>query len=137
MGSADPLRRALLWGPVVAYMAGIFYLSHQSSPPVPGGIPDWILHGVEYFGFAVLVLRAVSGGLPAALNRPRVLSTMAIVTAYAISDEVHQMFVPYRTADIRDVRSDVIGASLALLACWAWLIIAGPRSQIPNPKSER
>src|SRR5262245_11175052 len=50
-----PVRWALVWGPVVAYMAVIFYLSHQSSPPVPGGIPDWILHGVEYFGFAVVV----------------------------------------------------------------------------------
>ena len=118
-------------------MAVIFYLSHQSSPPVPGGIPDWILHGVEYFGFAVVVFRAVSGGLPAAVTRPRVLSTMAIVTAYAISDEVHQMFIPFRTADIRDVRSDVIGALLALLACWAWLIIATPKSQTAAAKSQR
>jgi len=118
-------------------MAVIFYLSHQSNPPVPGGIPDWILHGVEYFGFTVVVFRAVSGGLPAVLNRPRVLFTMAIVTAYAISDEVHQMFIPFRTADIRDVRSDVIGAMLALLSCWAWLIIATPKSQTVASKSQR
>lgn len=134
-------KQALLWGPVVAYMAAIFYLSHQSFPPVPGGIPDWILHGVEYFGFAVVVFRAVSGGLPATLNRPRVLATMAIVTVYAISDEVHQMFVPYRTADLRDLRSDVIGALVGLLVCWAWawawLIIASPRSHVPSPKSQR
>ena len=131
----SPVRRAWLWGPVLAYMAGIFYLSAQSYPPVPGGIPDWILHGVEYFGFAALVFRAVSGGLPTVLNRARVATTMAIVTTYAISDEVHQLFVPYRTADVRDVRSDIVGASIALVACWAWHIIATPRTHVPDVKS--
>jgi VanZ family protein len=116
-------------------MAGIFYLSAQSNPPVPGGIPDWILHGVEYFGFAVVVFRAVSGGLPAVVTRASVATSMAIVTTYAISDEVHQLFVPYRTADLRDVRSDIVGASIALVACWAWHIIATPRTHVPDVKS--
>ena len=131
----SPVRRALLWGPVVAYKALIFSLSAQSSPPVPDEIPDWVLHSVEYCGFAALVFRAVSGGLPAVVTRARVTTTMAIVTAYAISDEVHQMFVPYRTADVRDVRSDLIGASIALVACWAWHIIATPRTHVPDVKS--
>ena len=124
-----------MWGPVVVYMAVIFYLSAQSHPPVPGRIPDWMLHGVEYFGFATLVLRVLSGGLPAVVSRARVVTTMAIVTTYAISDEVHQLFVPYRTADVRDVTSDIVGASLALVACWAWHIIATPRTHVPDVKS--
>lgn len=131
----SPVRRVWLWGPVLAYMAGIFYLSAQSNPPVPGGIPDWMLHGVEYFGFAVVVFRAVSGGLPAVVTRASVATSMAIVTTYAISDEVHQLFVPYRTADLRDVRSDIVGASIALVACWAWHIIATPRTHVPDVKS--
>jgi VanZ family protein len=116
-------------------MGLIFYLSAQSYPPVPDEIPDWILHSVEYFGFAAVVFRAVSGGLPAAVTRTRVATSMAIVTTYAISDEVHQLFVPYRTADLRDVRSDLLGASLALVACWAWHIIATPRAHVPDVKS--
>ena len=124
-----------MWAPVLACMAVIFYLSAQSYPPIPGGIPDWILHGVEYLGFAALVFRAVSGGLPAVVSRARVVATMAIVTTYAISDEVHQLFVPYRTADVRDVRSDLVGASIALVACWAWHIIATPRAHVPDQKS--
>ena len=131
----SPVRRALLWGPVVAYMALIFYLSAQSSPPVPDEIPDWVLHSVEYFGFAVVVFRAVSGGLPAVVTRASVAASMAIVTTYAISDEVHQLFVPYRTADLRDVMSDIVGASIALVACWAWHIIATPRTHVPDVKS--
>ena len=131
----SPVRRAWLWGPVLVAMAVIFYLSAQSHPPVPGGIPDWILHSVEYFGFGALVFRAVSGGLPAVVTRARVATTMAIVTTYAISDEVHQLFVPFRTADVRDVRSDIVGASIALVACWAWHIIAAPRTHVPDVKS--
>ena len=130
----DPFTRFLLWGPVIAYMAAIFYLSAQSSPQVPGGIPDWILHGVEYFGFTIVVFRAVSGGLPAVLSRARAGTTMAIVTAYAVSDELHQLYVPYRTADVRDVGSDVLGASIALLVCWAWHIIATPDGTSPKPR---
>ena len=103
----SPVRKAWLWGPVLAYMAVIFYLSAQSNPPVPGGIPDWMLHGGEYFGFAVVVFRAVSGGLPAVVTRARVATTMAMVMTYAISDEVHQLFVPYRTADVRDAGFNV------------------------------
>jgi VanZ family protein len=116
-------------------MALIFYLSAQSNPPVPGGIPDWVLHEVEYCGFAALVFRAVSGGLPAVITGARVATTMAIVTTYAISDEVHQLLVPYRTADVRDVRSDIVGASIAIVACWGWHIIATRRAHIPDAKS--
>jgi VanZ family protein len=60
-----------------------------------------------------------------------------IVAAYAISDEVHQLFVPYRTADVRDVLADLVGASLALLVWGVWLIISNPKAQIPKPKSQR
>ena len=132
-----PARLVLLWGPVIAYMAVIFSLSAQSHPPVPGGIPDWILHGTEYFGFAVVVFRAVAGGLPGPVTPARVLATMLIVTAYAISDELHQLLVPYRTADVRDALADVAGASIALAACWAWHIIATPNSRVSKPTSDR
>ena len=118
-------------------MAGIFYLSAQSSPPVPGGIPDEVLHAVEYFGLGVVVCRAVVGGLGAPVTAARVKATMLIVVAYAISDEVHQLFVPFRTADVRDVLADVAGASIALIACWAWHIITNPKGDIPTTKSQR
>lgn len=117
-------RRALLWGPVVVYMAAIFYLSAQSSPPTPAGLPDKVLHTIEYFGLGVLVCRAVAGGLAAPVTLARAIATMIITVAYAISDEVHQIFVPYRTADAGDLLADTAGAALALMACVAWNIIA-------------
>jgi len=116
-------------------MAGIFYLSAQSNPPGPSRIPDKLQHAVEYFGFGVVVFRAVAGGLGAQVTAARVNATMLIVALYAISDELHQLFVPLRTADVRDVVADVAGGSIALIACWAWHIIAAPRGWIPKPKS--
>ena len=117
-------------------MAAIFYLSAQSSLPGRGGIPDFVLHGGEYFGLAILTFRAVAGGLPAPVTAARARATMLIASGYALSDELHQYFVPFRTADVRDFAYDVGGAVLALVACWAWHIISTPKAQIPNPKSQ-
>jgi VanZ family protein len=117
-------RRVLLWGPVVAYMAAIFYLSAQSSPPTPGGLPDKLAHAIEYFGLGVVVFRAVAGGFGGRVTSARAMATMIIAVAYAVSDEMHQLYVPDRTADARDLLADAAGASVALIACWAWNIIA-------------
>ncbi len=42
------------------------------------------------------------------------LLTLSLCIAYAITDEVHQMFVPDRYADVRDVLSDAAGAGAGL-----------------------
>ena len=125
-----------LWLPVVGYMAAIFYLSHQSSLPGRGGIPDFVLHGGEYFGLAVLTFRAIAGALPAPVTAARARTTLLIAAGYAVSDELHQYFVPFRTADVRDFAYDVGGAVLALVACWAWHIISAPKTHIADPKSQ-
>ena len=130
-------RRLFLWAPVAVYMAAIFYLSAQSSPPAPGGLPDYVLHAIEYFGFAVVVFRAVAGGLGGAVTAPRLKLTLLITLAYAMSDEVHQLFVPYRTADVRDVLADMGGVAVGLCACWAWHIISTPVRRTPTLKIQR
>ena len=126
------------WAPVAVYMAAIFFFSAQSSPPAPGGVPDYILHGVEYMGLSVVTFRAVARGLPARVNRTRAWVTLLITVAYGISDELHQLAVPMRTADVRDVGYDLVGALLGLLVCWgAWHIIPTPRVQISTTTSQR
>ena len=66
----------------------------------------------------------VAGGLGAQVTAVRAMATMIIAVAYAVSDEAHQLFVPNRTADAGDVLADAAGASVALIVCRAWNIIA-------------
>jgi VanZ family protein len=118
-------------------MAAIFYVSAQSSPAAPEGIPDYVLHGAEYAGLSMVTFRALSAGLPARVTRARALMTLAISVGYGVSDELHQRFVPLRTPDVRDVGYDLVGALLGLAVCWAWHIISTPRPGIPTVPSQR
>jgi len=108
------------WLPVIVWMAVIFGLSHQSDlPHHPTGLVDLLLkkaaHVSEYAVLAVLVERARTRGHAQA---PLLSGLMA--TAYALTDEWHQMFVPGRHASLLDVLVDVVGilAGLGLSARW-------------------
>jgi VanZ family protein len=105
-------------------MAAIYYISAQSAPPMVGpAVSDKVAHAIAYFGFGVLTFRAVAGGLVAPVTVPRATATMIISIVYAVTDEVHQLFVPGRYGDVVDVLADAAGAALALMACRAWNII--------------
>ena len=104
------------WLPVAAYMALIFYLS--SLPHPDEALPkflfeklgDKLLHVIEYAVLAILCYRAFSRAAgPYAAGYAVVL---AIVTAsfYGATDEVHQAFVPLRTATWLDWVADTAGA---------------------------
>ena len=113
-----------LWGPVVLYMAAIFYVSSQPDAAPPGGVSDVSAHGMAYFFLGILVVRALARRLPARIGWVEVLGALAISVLYGASDEFHQSFVPNRVADIHDLYADAIGASIGTVLCWAWGIIA-------------
>lgn len=123
LGSAAWSRRLWLWGPVVLYCALIFAFSSVSNvPPLPGGMSDKFAHALLYSGLGFLVSRALAGG------GPRVtwwvaLATVVAVTLYGLSDETHQLFVPNREFDLRDLAADCTGASIGTAAQWLWGII--------------
>ncbi len=110
-------------------MAAIFFVSGQSQPPVPGGLSNAAGHVIAYAGLGFLLVRAVAGGLGGRITGRVAGSALAIATVYGVTDEVHQMFVPGRVADINDVIADAAGALLAVGACWAWGIIRAPDVQ--------
>jgi VanZ family protein len=113
-------RSFALWAPVAAYMAFLFGLSSiAETPPVPGGV-DKHVHAWLYAGLAVVTLRALVAGWRVPVTVWHVGLTIAITTAYGISDEFHQSFVPPRTSDWRDVLADAIGATVAACACLVW-----------------
>ncbi len=116
MDGRSLLHRLWIWGPVVAYLILIFYLSGLSQIPWGDVTPDYVSHALEYCGLAVLVARALNDGLRRATPRRTLRLAFALCVAYAATDEFHQMFVPNRYADITDVLSDAAGASAGLVA---------------------
>ncbi len=113
-----------LWGPVIAYMAVIFYFSSLHEAPLPPGVGDKPAHAFGYLGFGMVIARALAGGMPPRITLRQVLIGLAIASLYGVTDEWHQSFVAGRTADIADWYSDSLGAAIALGACWAWSIIS-------------
>ncbi len=126
------MNRLVRWVPVLVYMGVIFLLSADSTPPAPASISDKTLHVVAYAGLAVLLFRAVAGGVAARMTAHAAALTLFITTAYGASDELHQMFVPGRSPEVYDLFADAVGGALGLIACWAWGII-----QLPNASSRR
>jgi VanZ family protein len=96
-------------------MALIYGLSEQQRlPHAPDAFLDILLkkgaHMAEYAVLYVLLWQALRAR---SLGLPWVLSML-----YAISDEVHQTFVPGRNGWYVDVIIDSTGALLAALALW-------------------
>ena len=112
--------------PVVVYMGAIFFVSSLSNPPVPTN-SDKSLHWLAYLGLAVLIVRALAGGLPRRIGFGVALTTVVIAIVYGATDEVHQLFVPGRTADVFDLVADALGALVGTIACWAWGLSQGTR----------
>jgi VanZ family protein len=78
-------------------------------------------HLTEYAVLALLTWRANRRPLkndPRPWNWQEAGLALSIVFAYAATDELHQVFVPTRTAEISDVMIDTTGGACALLILW-------------------
>jgi len=100
---------ARLWLPVLAWAAIIFALS--SVPDLGTGLGGWDLllrklaHAAEYAVLGALLLRATG----------RTGLAFALGTLYAVTDELHQMFVPGRMGRPLDVAIDALGVACGIL----------------------
>jgi hypothetical protein len=81
---------------------------------VAGLIPDYLSHPLEYAGLTLLILRALNGGLRRPIPVGVHFLGLGIAVVYAVSDELHQLLVRRRTASLKDVLSDALGAVLAV-----------------------
>ena len=104
-------------------MAAIFAASSLSHPPIPSEIPDFSLHEAAYAGLALVTIRALAGGRWSGVTIGALAGAWTIAVLYGATDEFHQAFVPERHAELRDLRSDAIGAFAAAAAVKAWGII--------------
>ena len=102
----------IYWFPVLIYCLLIYV---QSSHPAPKILPNYpfmdkLLHFVCYALLGALFLRAFNT-TPIKHNLTFVLILSALLSSlYGISDEIHQSFVPFRTADPMDVVADILGS---------------------------
>ncbi len=90
----------------------IFWQSSAPLPPQTPSLPglDKLAHAAVYALLAFLAARAFAT-LPV-FKDPRLLPGAAVVFAalYGLSDELHQTFVPGRSADVWDLAADLAGA---------------------------
>ena len=115
------MRAAVLrvWGPFLAALAIVFWLSSLSQVPGAHYVWDKLLHVVGYAGLGVLALRAFHGGLEPPRVRPTSLAGLAVVL-WGVSDEFHQSFVPGRDASALDVVADALGFLIAVAIVRLW-----------------
>jgi VanZ family protein len=121
------------WGPAIAWAALIFVLSAQpglkvSSDSSVDGPLRHLAHVGVYAVLAVLVVHGL-GALGRPLDRRTAIIAALLTIGYGITDEIHQAFVPQRTANPIDVGYDAIGAALGLAAVW---ILGRVRSRLPS-----
>ena len=121
------------WLPVLAWAGLIFFFSTEqfsssNTSPIVGTLAFWIFPGIssetietvhltirklghwsEYFVLAVLMLRALRSETGKNWELRHAVFTLLFILLYALSDELHQVFVPSRTASFGDVMIDVFG----------------------------
>ena len=127
----------LLWGPVAIYMAAIFYASSLSVVPGPVGdyFSDTVLHMACYAGLALVALRALAGGKWTGVTVSVAIAAWLVATLYGVTDEWHQLYVPGRTSELRDLANDALGALAAVGVAGAWGIMRGPSRADARPPS--
>lgn len=96
-------------------MGVIIYFSSLSNPlpPPPKDSPvEWdinaLLHVVE---FAILAFSIFFGFL----DKIKAKHLIPLAIVFAISDEIHQYFVPNRYFDVYDIIVDIVGVILGFL----------------------
>lgn len=120
------------WLPALATAALIFYLSNRPDlGDLPGPIPDWGLHLVEYGFFTVTLLYATTQGFDRRLrNGARAAAAVVIASLYGITDEFHQGLVG-RDPTVHDWLADTAGALLAAaVVMLLWRRMAGPQRRL-------
>lgn len=124
--------RLRAWLPPLAWAAAIAWESSRSNPLPPAleGIlsQDKLLHAAAYAALALLLARALWRTGVGARRWPAI--AVALASAYGVTDEVHQLFVPNRSADPRDWVADTLGAAVAAALAALVLRWRGARARV-------
>lgn len=108
------------WGPVVLWMIVIFLFSTRQKVAISDSYAVSFLffktlHLIEYTFLYVVSYRAfLNSGIQ---KKWAFMYAWILTVLYAITDEIHQLFVPTREGKLRDVIIDAIGGGIG------WIIL--------------
>jgi VanZ family protein len=101
-------------------MGFIFYLSGRPGLKVAEGTADFLsrklAHIGEYAALYLLLLRALKRSFSWEASLPLFLVAGTFSFLYAVSDELHQSFVPLREGKVGDLFFDLLGILAGFLA---------------------
>ena len=114
-----PLELGLLYGIVhfledlgLKFLIYPFYFAYR--------YPDKFAHAILYMGFGLLLNPTLSSSKIEVLSKYAAPFSIAIGTLYGVTDELHQFFVPYRSASSMDLCADFMGLLFAQLVIFVY-----------------
>ncbi len=134
------LKKIFSWAAVFLWMGLIFFLSHQpatASAELSGEITGFVVdiirtlapginidmgfleygirksaHFLAFFVLGILTIHAL--GRSGVQGGKAVFTALAICGLYAVTDEIHQLFIPGRSGEVTDVLLDTTGAGMGI-----------------------
>lgn len=117
--TARTRRLVLAWLPVTLYMAVIWIVSSMSHPDFPVDSFPLRDKGVHFVEYGVLGFLTMHACLPTFARHSRLRVTLFVIlfgVLFGLLDEIHQAFVPERSADALDLVADSLGVTAGTLA---------------------
>lgn len=98
--------------PVIALCTAIFWQSSYPSAISTSlfSFQDKVLHFIVYAILSLLSARALKKDKPHWPVRRIILAAIIFTSLYGLSDEIHQAFVPSRSASLPDLTADIAGS---------------------------
>ena len=106
--------------PLAVYWIVLFILTTIPTDAIPQffNTQDKLEHFTGYFVLSVLLCLTLHFQKKnIQLSKYSVLIAFLLIISYGAVDELHQLFIPGRTADITDWLADSIGAGFGILLC--------------------
>jgi len=110
-------KKLLVYTPLVVYWIILFGATTLPAASMPSfGVVDKVNHLLAYFILAILLFLTLlfQQKVPLSLNKAAAYA-LIICSLYGMLDEVHQIFIPGRSAEFLDFLADACGALLGVL----------------------